>query len=144
MEKKNRIHKVRKPQGDSKKVLCVCSAGMLRSPTAANILQILLGYNTRSAGIVERWALIMVTDKLVKWADEIVCMTPDHVDMLRAKFELWQVPQEWQPPIICLGIEDEYNYMDEELQLLIVENYTKLQVDQDQSHSQSETPAQTS
>ena len=37
-------------QGKDKRVLCVCSAGLLRSPTAANVLHKEFGYNTRACG----------------------------------------------------------------------------------------------
>ena len=55
----NKLHNLRNPfQGEAKKVLCVCSAGLLRSPTAAIILQRDYGFNTRSCGINPDYALI--------------------------------------------------------------------------------------
>ena len=60
-------------QGDYKRVLTVCSANMLRSPTIAHVLASApYDYNTRSAG-TSNIALIPVTDALLFWADEIVC-----------------------------------------------------------------------
>lgn len=56
-------------QGDDKKVLFVCSAGLLRSATAARIYA--RKYNTRAAGSAS-YALIPLSDNLVVWADEIV------------------------------------------------------------------------
>ena len=54
-------------QGDAKRVLCVCSAGLLRSPTAAFVLsQEPFGFNTRAAGIAEDFALIVVDDVLLE------------------------------------------------------------------------------
>ena len=48
----NRMWNVSNPwQGDAKRVLCVCSAGLLRSPTAAKVLYDEYGYNTRAAGL---------------------------------------------------------------------------------------------
>ena len=62
-------------QGNLKKVLCVCSAGLLRSPTAALILSTdPFNFNTRSAGIEDSYALIVVDIVLLTWADEIICM----------------------------------------------------------------------
>jgi predicted protein tyrosine phosphatase len=72
----NRLGNCTNPyQGNTKKVLCVCSAGLLRSPTAAVVLsQEPFNYNTRAAGISTDYALVQVDDVLVTWADEIVCM----------------------------------------------------------------------
>lgn len=59
-------------QGDTKKVLCVCSAGLLRSPTLAHYLNTEYGYNTRAVGSSAAFALIPLSQALVHWADEIV------------------------------------------------------------------------
>ncbi len=70
-------------QGEFKRVLCVCSAGLLRSPTAAMVLsQDPFNFNTRAAGIVPNYALIPVDEVLLEWADEIVCMELEHKIML--------------------------------------------------------------
>lgn len=64
-------------QGKFKKVLCLCSAGLLRSPTAAFVLSSEpFNYNTRAAGVVQEYALVPVDDVLLNWADEIVVMEP--------------------------------------------------------------------
>ena len=70
----NRLGNATNPyQGDYKRVLSVCSAGLLRSPTIAWILsQEPFGYNTRACGIVEEYALVPLDDVLITWADEIV------------------------------------------------------------------------
>lgn len=102
-------------QGAYKKVLCVCSAGLLRSPTAAVVLsQPPYNYNTRAAGIVNQFALVPVDEVLIHWADEIVCMEMDQADLLSATTK---------KPIICLNIEDSYAYRDEKLVWLIKEKY---------------------
>ena len=104
-------------QGDYKKVLCVCSAGLLRSPTAALVLsQEPFNYNTRAAGISEEYALIPVDEVLLEWADEIICM------------ENWQdleLRQMTNKPIKCLGIGDTLGYRDKELQTSIRKEYQK-------------------
>lgn len=98
----NRMYNANNPyQGPYKKVLCVCSAGLLRSPTAALVLsQKPYNFNTRAAGI-ESYALIKVDDVLLHWADEIVCMTKEQEQQIR---------RETDKPIICLEIEDNYEY----------------------------------
>lgn len=113
----NRIWNTRNPyQGEAKKVLCVCSAGLLRSPTTANVLHKELGYNTRAVGIDIGHALVPIDEVLVAWADEIVCMEERHARYITDNFKN-------PPPIITLNVPDTYSYMDEELQRLVLEAY---------------------
>ena len=62
-------------QGKDKKVLFVCSAGILRSATGARMYA--HKYNTRCAGS-ESYALIPVTNDLIVWADEIVFVNKEN------------------------------------------------------------------
>ena len=104
-----------KYQRSFKKVLCVCSAGLLRSPTAAVVLsQEPYNYNTRAAGLTKEFALIPVDKVLLEWADEIVCMEPEQAEKLNAITD---------KPIICLEIADQYGYRDKTLVQLIREKY---------------------
>ena len=59
-------------QGNTKKVLCVCSAGLLRSATLQNMLIKEYSYNVRNCGTEESYALIPISEALLLWADEIV------------------------------------------------------------------------
>lgn len=70
----NRLHNMRNPnQGDNKKVLCVCSAGLLRSPTLAWILSNEpFNYNTRAVGTSSEYALIVLDEVQLQWADAVV------------------------------------------------------------------------
>lgn len=71
--KKNQLANVaNRFQTKTKKVLCVCSAGLLRSPTLANVLNLKYGFNTRPVGADKEFALIPITQALIWWADEIV------------------------------------------------------------------------
>jgi len=109
---RNRIHNSSNPyQGKFKKVLCVCSAGLLRSPTTAVVLsQEPYNFNTRAAGIVQSYALVPVDEVLLGWADEIVCMTSDQKEELEEKLENLKLYK--KPPVICLNIEDSFAYRD--------------------------------
>lgn len=110
-------------QDNYKKILCVCSAGLLRSPTAALVLsQPPFDFNTRCAGIISRWALIKVDAVLVEWCDEIVCMTHEHHRILEKKLIQLGINR----PIICLDIPDEFKYRDPELMKQIAEKYAEL------------------
>lgn len=104
-------------QGTDNKVLCVCSAGVLRGPTAARLLSMPpFNFNTRACGDNVDYALIPLTEALVLWADEIVCMEQYQVDAvsdLLAK----AIPGSdvtW-PVVHCLNVEDEFDYMDPNL-----------------------------
>ncbi len=108
MSERNRLYNCKNSyQGDYKKVLCVCSAGLLRSPTTAFVLsQEPFNYNTRAAGLVEDYALIPVDDVLLEWADEIVCMNEDQQVELAKRTE---------KPIINLDIKDNFAYRENKL-----------------------------
>jgi len=70
----NRLHNMKNPnQGKAKKVLCVCSAGLLRSPTLAWILSNEpFNYNTRAVGTSNDYALIALDEVQLQWADAVV------------------------------------------------------------------------
>ena len=69
--KLNQLANVHNPyQRLAPKALCVCSAGLLRSPTIAKFLTE-RGYNTRACGTSLDYALIPLSEALLEWADEI-------------------------------------------------------------------------
>ena len=85
----NRLYNCKNPyQGDAKKVLCVCSAGLLRSPTAAVVLNREYGYNTRACGTEVGHALIPLDETLMHWADEIVVMDRDQIGSISVTITL--------------------------------------------------------
>ena len=106
-------------QGDYKRVLTVCSANMLRSPTIAHVLSAApYNFNTRSAG-TQFYALIPVTEDLLMWADEVVCADTEHALYIRDKMIEYMLDK----PIIDLNIPDIYEYRNPELIELIKERY---------------------
>ena len=117
---RNRLHNCKNPyQGQYKKVLCVCSAGLLRSPTTALVLsQDPYNYNTRACGIHD-YALIMIDDVLVVWADEIVVVEESIGDLVKPYLERLKL----NTPIKCLNIPDNFEYRDEDLITKIKESY---------------------
>ena len=96
-------------QDHYKRVLTICSAGCLRAPTAAFVLsQEPYNYNTRPAGAVDSYAIVKVDEVLLAWADEIVVMGPEHIELLHKK---WRNNDSWRyTPKYVLGIKDEYAY----------------------------------
>jgi len=108
MSKRNRMGNASNPyQTDTKRVLCLCSAGLLRSPTTANVLHEEWGYNTRSAGLSEEYALIPVDDVLIDWADEVVVMEKW---MVEAVLEIVSTVT-----VTCLDIPDNFSWNEENL-----------------------------
>lgn len=106
-------------QGDAKRVVTVCSANMLRSPTMAEILsRSPFNFNTRSCG-TESYALIPFTEELAIWADEIVCADTEHAISIRNRLMTYQIDK----PIVCLKIPDIYEFRHPELIKLIKERY---------------------
>lgn len=98
-------------QGRYDRVLFVCSAGLLRSATAAT-LGSKLGLNTRNCGSHMEYALVPISVNLVFWAHKIVFVNQENYD--RA-LDLFFGDKETQNLIITKGvvwnIEDNYEYM---------------------------------
>lgn len=102
-------------QGNDKKVLFVCSAGLLRSATAARIFAD--KYNTRAVGSAP-YALIPITPNLIAWADEIVFMSwPNSHEALE------NFPALKAKKLVELDIPDAFEHMDPELIRLLKEQY---------------------
>ncbi|QDP50217.1 MAG: hypothetical protein Tp178MES00d2C33159851_7 [Prokaryotic dsDNA virus sp.] len=110
-------------QGKAKKVLAVCSAGLLRSPTLANVLHRQYGFNTRAVGSCDEYALIPISQALIWWADEIVFVNQENFDELsdEEKAEI----QEVAVPVTILSITDDFDWDDPELQALLIQEYDK-------------------
>ncbi len=92
------------------KILFVCSRNKWRSRTAETIFKGYEGHEFRSAG-TENDARIKINEKLVKWADLIFVMEKRHRERLHEEFD----PLLDGKKIVILDIEDNYQYMDEEL-----------------------------
>ena len=90
-------------QGKDKKVLFVCSMGILRSATAARIYA--NRFNTRCAGTYSD-ALIPLSPILVAWADEIVFVNKENFEMFAKS-----VDDVSHYNITVLDISDEYEHM---------------------------------
>lgn len=110
----NALHNARNPyQGKAKRVLTVCSAGLLRSPTLASVLHEKFGYNVRCCGHAD-YALVPLSTALLRWADEIVCVDPLSHSAL---------PETVSGTAIMLNIPDQYEYNDPELRRICLDQY---------------------
>lgn len=106
-------------QGRYLRVLFVCSAGLLRSPTAAKVAGE-FNINARAAGSLTQLALIPVSANLVVWADKLVFVNqenfeqtleifkeqPDFIEAIKNKSIVW-------------NIEDYYDYNSRMLQTVL-------------------------
>ena len=105
----NALHNCKNPfQGTDKKVLTVCSAGLLRSPTLAWILG-QHNYNVRACGIHD-YALVPIDSVLVAWADIIIFVHPDIEFAHRMAYKSVKDKQ-----IFTFNVPDIYEYKEPEL-----------------------------
>lgn len=105
-------------QMDNIRSLFVCSAGMLRSPTAAAVA-LELGHNSRSCGSSDR-ALIPLSRNLVDWAHYIYFMNEENY------YEALETFKAYNSVILAIeeksttwDIDDIYNYNDFQLRQIV-------------------------
>jgi predicted protein tyrosine phosphatase len=108
-------------QGKTMKVLFVCSAGLLRSPTAANTIHKRLGLNTRACGSCKDFALIPITEALIFWADEIVFVNSDNLDDLDT--EERDLISCLDRTVSVLDVPDEFDWGNPELEEIIFNQF---------------------
>ena len=100
-------------QGKGPFLLFVCSAGILRSPTAA-AMAVKLGYNARSCGAYQ-YALIRLSVNLIEWADKIIFIGKENYNRAMLDFEAVEYDSDIKDKAIIWDIPDEYDYMHPEL-----------------------------
>lgn len=110
-------------QGTARRLLFVCSVGLLRSPTASDIAT-KLGYNARSCGSSKE-ALIPLSVNLIAWADDIIFINKENFQEARWVFE----DSQWYDTLISKAvvwdIEDDYERNDPWLIKLVQDKLTK-------------------
>jgi predicted protein tyrosine phosphatase len=109
-------------QGEAIKALCVCSAGLLRSPSIAKYLTG-LGYNTRACGTSQEYALIPVSEALLTWADEIHVVQGEEAQIDFYVNQIFPPNHHERPSIHSYDIPDMYGTFDPELMKIIEEQY---------------------
>lgn len=108
-------------QGNSPRILFVCSAGLLRSATAANHFA-KKGWNTRSCG-TEYYALISLSANLIHWADKIYFVNKLNFETAKLNFkDSKKLLDLLETKSISLDIPDRYSYGDPELIKMLEEN----------------------
>lgn len=104
-------------QGSTTKALCVCSAGLLRSPSMAKFLSE-RGYNTRACGTSQEYALIPISHALIEWADEIHVVEEQADTVKTILSELG-----YNTPIFIYDIPDNFCTFDPDLMSIIEEQF---------------------
>lgn len=112
--KTNEIFKLSAPyanpfQGTGLRLLFVCSAGLLRSPTGANLFA-KKGYNTRSAGS-SPYALIPLSANLIAWADAIFFVNEENfLEAIDTFDQHNKFSNELKEKAVVLDIPDNFEY----------------------------------
>lgn len=96
-------------------LLFLCSQNKRRSLTAEKIFDGYKGNKARSAG-TENNARVKVTSGLLGWADLIFCMEKKHMQRIKERYS----DIIGSKKVICLYIHDDYEYMDRELQEVLI------------------------
>ena len=113
-------------QGKTKRVLCVCSAGILRSPTSAHILSAEpFNFNTRAAGASEEFALIPLDKVLIGWADVIICMEDEHL-LKVTKLMDEMTSDTAHIEVYNVHCPDLYSYRDPDLVRYLTDTFTQI------------------
>lgn len=110
-----------KYQGSDQRLLFVCSAGLLRSPTAA-VVAARRGFNTRSCGSAG-YALINLSANLLEWADKIIFV--NNLNLFEAK-QTFGIDEYYiellKKKSVVWTIEDDFEYMNPTLVKIINEH----------------------
>ena len=94
-------------------ILFICAKNQWRSPTAETIYRQDSRFNVRSAGINSS-ARKRISDRDIAWADLILVMENQHKKAIANRYRDLDLPD-----IFVLDIPDDYQYMSEELILMI-------------------------
>lgn len=110
----------------AKRLTFVCSAGMLRSPTA-QVVATSMGYNARACGSDFHYALIPLSVHLIEWSHKIIFMQQNNYLTSIKTFQKSGLAKTIKEKSIVWEIEDIYNWGDNILFNIIREKMLKLQ-----------------
>lgn len=116
-------------QGSAKRLLFVCTAGLLRSPTCA-AEGAKRGYNTRSCGSNVAVALVPISEPLIHWADKIIFMMDENEDKVLRYLQSACNPELYTEVLtksIIWGVEDTYDYGEDSLVWVIDKKFKELE-----------------
>ena len=112
-------------QGSALKVLCVCSAGLLRSPTMARLLsRNYTNVNSRAVGTSHEYALIPLDKVHLFWADLILCANTDHFEFVKTALDTAGFDKD----VYDLQIPDNFEFGDPKLEEIIQKKFDQIEV----------------
>jgi len=100
---------------DKLNILIVCGRNKRRSKTAEQIYRADSNLDIRSAGLSPK-SPSQISESKIEWSDAIMVMEDSHKNRISGQYRHLELP-----PIFVLHIEDEFEYMDEELIELLEE-----------------------
>ena len=101
-----------------KRILFVCTVNRMRSATAHTLYENDERFEVDSAG-TDRTAHVVREEWHLEWAAAIVVMEKQHRNKIRERFPQWYE----QKPIVCLYIDDVYDYLQPELIVVLKEKF---------------------
>jgi predicted protein tyrosine phosphatase len=114
--RRSKSKKAKKKDFRRERLLFVCTFNISRSVTAQSLFDDSVRYEARSAG-THSSAQVPASAELITWADRVVVMEEHHAVTLRERF-----PEAIAEKVLmCLGIPDEYQPMEEALVLILRE-----------------------
>lgn len=121
MSKTSKIFELTTPfnnqyQGNATRLLFVCSVGMLRSPTAADVATG-MGFNARSCG-TDSMSLIPLSANLIMWADKIVFMNRENYEQAMHTFRNTGYEEDIETKKSFIHVDDDYNRDDPQLRVI--------------------------
>lgn len=96
-------------------ILVVCGRNKRRSKTAEMIFKSRETFKIKSAGLSPK-SQSQISESKIEWSDAIMVMEDNHKNRISGQYRHLELP-----PIFVLHIEDEFEYMDEELIQLLKE-----------------------
>lgn len=96
-------------------ILVVCGRNKKRSRTAEHIFKNDDRFNIRSAGLSPK-SDRKISEKDLNWSDLVFVMVKEQRSKLKELYPLTELP-----PVEILNIEDDYEFMDEELIQMLTE-----------------------
>ena len=98
-------------QTNARRIVFVCSVGMLRSPTA-QIVASQHGFNARACGSDRKLALIPLNANLIEWAEKIIFMEFGNYVQSLNTFEGSGYDETIREKKVVWNIEDHYEWGD--------------------------------
>lgn len=113
------VHNSNQQQGTYRRVLAVCSAGILRSATIASVLNKEYNFNVRNCGVNQEYALIPISQALLHWADHIVFADHEHYHEVENYLREAMPTKTYQ----ILELPDCFEYNEAQLRDIIMERF---------------------